>query len=131
MIKLSFQDKCWLVANIQKVLTAPALFILLMTYIVLITYAEGRNYFEFIGVVGILTLIFPAYLSIKYANKITKFAGENFNEVVSRQTRYRKSNVELHEIRYRYMIETFTYSFIGLFAPVFSIVWIIGFLIGN
>ena len=131
MIKLSFQDKCWLVANIQKVLTAPALSILFMTYIALITYAEGSDYFEFVGVIGTLVLIFPAYLSVRFAYKITKFAGENFNEVVSRQTKYRKSNVELHEIKYRYMIETFTYSFIGLFAPVFSVVWIVGFLIGN
>lgn len=129
MIKLSFHDKCWLVANIQKVITAPALLILIFTFVALSTYAEGRGYFEFIGIIGTLILIYPAYLSVKYAYKITKFAEENFNEVVSRQTKFRKSNVELHEIKYRYMIKTFTYAFLGFFLPVFSIVWFIGFII--
>lgn len=132
MIKLSFHDKCWLTANIEKVLTAPALFALIITFAIFTTYVEGRNYFEFVGivgVVGILVLIYSAYLSAKYAYKITRFAEDNFNEVVSRQTKYRKSNVELHEIKYRYMIETFAYAFIGLYAPVFSVVWIAGFFI--
>jgi len=131
MIKLSFHDKCWLVANIQKVFTAPAIFVFIITIAIFNTSAEGREYYEFVGVVGTLVLIYPAYLSAKYANKITKFAGNNFNEVVSRQTKFRNSNVELHEKKYRYMIETFSYAFIGLFAPVFSIVWFVGFLIGR
>jgi len=79
--------------------------------------AHGKeDYFSYIGVIGWLILVVPTFYAAKYAYKIVKFGEENYNEVISRQTRYRKSNVELHEMKYRFMMETFCYAFMGLFA---------------
>ena len=128
MINLSYQNKCWIVANSTKVFGLPATLLVLLT-IGASTYVKGRSYFDFIGIIGIIVLLVPAFYSIKYAYEIAKFGETNYNEIISRRTRYVKSNTELQEMKYRFMLETFLYAFLGLFAPAYTLVWFIGFVI--
>lgn len=130
MIKLRYQDKCWIVANSLKVFGAPGFMFYAITGITLQS-VHGKDYWSYLGVISWLVLIVPAFYAAKYAYKIAKFGEENYNEVISRQTRYRKSNVELHEMKYRFMMETFCYVFMGLFSLPYTVVWFIGFIIGK
>ena len=124
-MKLSTKDKCWQIANIEKVFVPFSGLILLA---MIGTYTEHKNemnsFLDILGLTGTIILLISGVYAIKLANKIANYARDNFEEVVSRSTKWRKSTVELHELKYRYMMERFGWAFFVIYAPIFSIVWL-------
>jgi|GEM_PF-1741592 len=125
-MELNFKDKCWLVANIKRVIAPPSVFILFITGVVCLNKKIPlQSYTNIFGVLGIIILLFTGWYALKFAYQIAKFAENNFEEVVSRRTKWRTSNVEIHEMKYRFMWETFGWALFSIYAPIFSIVWLI------
>jgi hypothetical protein len=125
-MKLSNDDKCWIIANLEKTITPFSLIIGLMPVII---YQEHKNELpSFLGVTGIAgttLLILIAIYVLRLANRISNFADKNFESVISKSTKWRKSKVELHEMRYRYTMERFGLVFITIYGPIFSLIWIL------
>jgi len=125
-MELSFKDKCWLVANIKRVFAPPSAVILFMAGVVCLNKKIPlSSYSNIVGVFGIIILLCTGWYALKFAYQIAKFAESNFEEVVSRRTKWRTSNVELHEIKYRFMWKTFGWTLFSIYAPIFSIIWLI------
>jgi len=130
-MKLSFNDKCWLVANIKRVFALPAV---IFFFIILFTSSEEakkglKTPFVVFGFWSILILIIIGVVALKYAYQIAKFAETNFDQVVSRRTKWKLSNVELHEMKFHFMWETFGWALFSIYMPFVFIVWLICFSI--
>lgn len=127
MYKLSNLDKCWLVANIEKI-TGPIIFIfVLLPFATSVNWEVSINEFiSSIGVVGFIVIIAGAVYAHKVAKKVSNFASENFQEVVSRRTKWKSSNVELHEMKYKFVLTVYGYTFFSILTPILSIVFLIG-----
>lgn len=129
-MKLSFNDKCWVVANIKRVLVPPSAILVFAIFFSAIEVKEelksSNNIFDFWS---ILILIIMGVIAIKYAYHIAKFAETNFDQVVSRRTKWKSSNVELHEMKYRFVLETFGWALFSIFIPQFSIVWFMIYIV--
>lgn len=127
MYKLSNLDKCWLVANIEKI-TGPIIFIfVLLPFATSVNWEVSINEFiSSIGLVGLVIIIVAAVYAHRIANKISDFASENFQEVVSRRTKWKSSNVELHEMKYKFVLMVYGCIFFSIVTPIFSIVFLIG-----
>lgn len=129
-MKLSFKDKCWLVANIKRVFVGPACFSIILIASIYSTHKRGfPTFFDVFGFWNLLVLVIVGIYALKYAYQIAKFAETNFDEVLSRRTKWRVSNVELHEMKYRFVWETFGWALFSIYIPVVSIVWLINYSI--
>ncbi len=128
-MKLSFNDKCWVVANIKRVLAPPSAILLFAVFYSAEQAKKELNTHNIFGFWSILILIIMGLIAIKYAYQIAKFASANFDQVVSRRTKWKSSNVELHEMKYRFVLETFGWALFSLFTPLFSIVWFVIYIV--
>jgi hypothetical protein len=127
-MQLSIRDKCWLVANIKRVFVGPSAFIFFMMGMVYMQHEKTLPpFFTIVGILGTIVLVITGFYAVKFAYQIAKFAEANFDEVVSRRIKWRTSNVELHEMKYRFMWETFGWALFSMYAPIFAIVWLIGY----
>jgi len=130
-MKLSFNDKCWLVANIKKVMAPPSAILFFIIFIV--SADEGKKGiktpFETFGLWSILMLIVMGVIALRYAYKIARYAEANYDQVLSRRTKWKSSNVELHEMKYRFVLETFGWALFSIFTPLFTIIWFLIYLI--
>lgn len=127
MYKLSHLDKCWLLANIEK-FAGPIIFIFgLLPFVTSDKWGVSTNeLISAIGVVGFIIIIAGAVYAHKVAKKVSNFASENFQEVVSRRTKWKSSNVELHEMKYKFVLTVYGYTFFSILTPILSIVFLIG-----
>ena len=130
-MKLSFNDKCWVVANIKRVLVPPSA---ILFFAIFVIFTDAKNIgihipTNLFGFWSILILIIMGIIAVKYAYQIAKFAEANFDQVVSRRTKWKSSNVELHEMKYRFVLETFGWALFSIFTPLFSIMLLFIFLI--
>ena len=130
-MELSFKDKCWLVANVKRVLAPPSAILLFAIFFVCSEANKKglKTPFDTYGFWSILMLIIMGIIALRYAYKIAKFAEANYDQVLSRRTKWKSSNVELHEMKYRYVLETFGWALFSMFVPVFSILFFALFFI--
>lgn len=128
-MKLSHLNKCWLVANIERVIVPPFGIISVFILVGVFQPKKGLQPFSFseIGTLGIIGLIITGLIGLFYAYKIANFAQANFEEVVSRRTKWGTSNVDLHEMKYRFVLRTFGWAFFSIYAPMFSIICLISY----
>jgi len=92
------------------------------------TYKKGfLTFFNVFGLWSMLVLMIVGISALKYAYQIAKFAETNFDKVLSRRTKCRVSNVEMHEMKYRFMWETFRWALFCIYIPRASIVWLISY----
>lgn len=127
MYKLSHLDKCWLLANIEKIAGVIIFIFGLLPFMTSDKWGVSTNVLiSAIGVVGFIVIIAGAVYAHKVAKKVSNFASENFQEVVSRRTKWKSSNVELHEMKYKFVLTVYGYTFFSILTPILSIVFLIG-----
>ena len=119
--------RCWCVAN-MGLLTYPLLFIFLL--VLSVQYDGGLD--EVLDIYSeifeTLYLVIPiGVLGIFWSVKVAQFAYNNFDEVTSRQMRWRNSNVSMHDARLGYWFNRFIVSFF-LYTIILSIIL---FLLGD
>ena len=82
-----------------------------------------------VGIVGLIVIISVAIYAFKISLKLYHFAYDNFEEIISKRTKWKTSNIEQHEMRYRFALKVLGYSFFCIIAPVISIVYLFGHLL--
>jgi len=127
MYKLSHLDKCWLLANIEKIAGTIIFIFGLLPFVTSDNWkVQANEFISSIGVVGLIVIIAGAVYAHRVAKKVSNFASENFQEVVSRRTKWKSSNVELHEMKYKFVLTVYGYTFFSILTPILSIVFLIG-----
>jgi len=127
MYKLSHLDKCWLLANIEKIAGVIIFIFGLLPFMTSDKWGVSTNVLiSAIGVVGFIVIIAGAVFAHRVAKKVSNFASENFQEVVSRRTKWKSSNVELHEMKFKFVLTVYGYTFFSILTPILSIVFLIG-----
>lgn len=127
MYKLSHLDKCWLLANIEKIAGVIIFIFGLLPFMTSDKWGVSTNVLiSAIGVVGFIVIIAGAVFAHRVAKKVSNFASENFQEVMSRRTKWKSSNVELHEMKYKFVLTVYGYTCFSILTPILSIVFLIG-----
>lgn len=121
-MNISFKN--WLVANVALVLVIIGVLIGAM----LIIAPDAVSIVE--EDAAIIALLIMVAASLIFAGVIATYAYRNFDDVVSRKTRYRHSKSELQTGRIGYWCWTYFFSFLTLAAGSFLLLMIIGAIFG-
>ena len=112
---LSHLNKCWLVANIDRVFGLPVVFGGIGVYGL---FKIKDNIVDTIGILGIIATIAIAVFAFIVACKVCGFAYANFQEAISKRTKWKTSNVQQHEMKFVFALKAFVFTFFAIVGIV-------------
>lgn len=119
---ISFKN--WCVANV-------AIFILIFAILIGVMLAIAPDAAEILEGAGIIVFLGLLAASLVFAAVIATYAYRNFDDVVSRRTKFRHSRADLQTGRFTYWCVSFFFSFLALAAGSFFLMLVVGAIVSG